>query len=73
MLFDVKETKGIFYQTPLNMFIDLCVVIETRTLIDFKQPGLQLFIQHYVKPKYLKALSIIRIAGFSGTCFVVVL
>lgn len=42
---DVEKSECISNETALYQLVDFCVIVETGTFVDFKQPGLKLLVQ----------------------------
>jgi hypothetical protein len=71
MLFDVQQPQRVFNEPTFDDFVHVRVVVETWTLVDLQQPGLELLIEHDVEAQDLKALPIILVARFAGTRLVI--
>ena len=72
-LFNINESKCILDQSAFDHFVNSSIIVETRSLIDFKQPRLQAAIQQNVKAQNLKALVNVLLAGFGHARFIVML
>ena len=56
LVLDTDEIEQVGNKISFNFEIKLSVRVQARTQIDFKQPGLKIFIYQYVETEQLEAI-----------------